>query len=536
MITDLAPTIIWTRNNSNQVTYINKYWYEFTGTEDTGILDDSEIKEIIHPDDLPVMADAWNTAVAGKCDYFHDIRIRRHDGKYIWFKSHGIPILNDDGEVEQWMGSAIVTQEIKDAEACAINARAEMEAQFAERTAELQTTNAQLLQEIGLRQVAQDALRQSQKMEAVGQLTGGIAHDFNNMLTVIIGNLEIMKMSLPSLGQNVISERLDRNAHMALEAATKAEKLTAQLLAFSRKSRLHLDRLNANEVILGIKDMIQRTIGSSSTCRLDLQDDVWLCLSDRIQLESAIINLCINARDAMPTGGEIVIWTKNSTLRSPDGSQARYVTVGVTDTGEGMTQEVKDKAFDPFFTTKDVGKGSGLGLSMIYGFTQQSNGKVFLQSEVGKGTTIEMIFPYSAGETIQETNVEEDAVYDFNKKTILVVDDEPAVRELAATLLSDLGYNVLSASDGRRAIEIIKDPTVHLDLLFTDVVMPNGIDGFDVAKVAQRLRPTMPIIFTTGYADVAIQELKKDLTQKIKILGKPYRLNELSQMVAKELR
>jgi PAS domain S-box-containing protein len=533
MLTDLAPSIIWTRSKAGKITFVNNYWFDYIGAEPVPI-DEVVWLPYIHPDDIETFEAKWLDAREKDGEYKAELRLRRADGQFLWFLTHGRPVRNDQGKVTQWMGSATMINDLKVAQAEAAALQAQLESKVAERTAELEETNRQLMEEIVLRQVTQDALRQSQKMEAVGQLTGGIAHDFNNMLTVVIGNLELMKMSLPNLEESPITKRIDRNVAMAIEAALKAEKLTAQLLAFSRKSRLHPERLNVNYVIDGVIDMVERAVGQKIRCTVDLQDEVWLCLSDKTQLESALVNLAINARDAMPNGGDLCLKTQNKSVEGPQGD-IQYVSVSVSDTGTGMDTDTLTKAFEPFFTTKDVGKGSGLGLSMVYGFTQQSNGKVYITSELGRGTTVEMLFPYTAGESIATTRDSEDFHYDGNKLSILVVDDEPGVRELACQLLSDIGYNTLSAEDGNKAIKILEDKSIPIDLLFTDVVMPNGVDGFGVARAAGEVRPGMPIIFTTGHAEIALRELKKDLTQKIKVLGKPYRLNELSSMVATEL-
>jgi len=530
MLTDLAPTIISTRSPDGTLSYVNTFWFDFTGCEPCP---PEELMwwEFVHPEDREHTYQGSKAGISIGLEYSLQFRLRRFDGEYRWFQSTNRPVLDKYGEtILQWLGIGTMIQDVKEAQEEARLAREGLEHKVKERTKELEASNRRLLEEIEERQKTQDALRQAQKMESVGQLTGGIAHDFNNMLAVIMGNLELIKMSLGNLGENSTTKRIERNVTMALEGAIKAEKLTAQLLAFSRKARLHPERLNVNEVILGVKEMVDRAVGAPIHCDIDLQNDVWLCLSDKTQLESAIINLSINARDAMPNGGQLCIASRNKTI----GDQ-RYVSVAVTDTGTGMDRETLEKVFEPFFTTKDVGKGSGLGLSMVHGFCQQSNGKVYIDSEVGKGTTVEMIFPFSAGETIAETKAEEDFNYDINKKSILVVDDEPAVRELACQLLTDLGYNVVSAGDGKSAIAIIEDGSIPLDLLFTDVVMPGGIDGFAVAKVANKKRPTMAVIFTTGHAEIALKELKKDLTQKIKVIGKPYRMAELSKIIAGEL-
>jgi PAS domain S-box-containing protein len=529
MLTDLAPTIIWTRDDQGNLTYLNNFWFEFTGVKYS--LDDDYLwKTCIHPDDIAVIRLAMEEHYVKGLAYEAEFRIRRHDGEYRWFRATTRAIKDDNENLVKWLGVASIIHELKMAQEESIHAHELLETKVRERTQELEEANERLLQEIEERQKTQDALRQAQKMESVGQLTGGIAHDFNNMLTVIIGNLELSKMSLANLPDNSVAKRIERQTSMAIEAALKAEKLTSQLLAFSRKSRLHPERLNVNEVVVGVQEMVQRAVGVSIPVEIDLQEDVWLCLSDKSQLESAILNLGINARDAMPNGGRICIKTQNRSI-----DDTRFVSVSVSDTGEGMTQETKERAFEPFYTTKDVGKGSGLGLSMVYGFCQQSNGKVFIDSVLGKGTTVEMLFPYTAGETVEETRDEEDFNYDATKASILVVDDEPGVRELAAQALMEMGYNVLSAQDGKSALEIIQNLDIPIDLLFTDVVMPNGIDGFQLAKAASNIRPDLPVIFTTGHAEVALRELKRDRSHKIKVLGKPYRISDLNHMVVNEL-
>lgn len=533
MLTDLAPTIIWTREADGQLSYLNSYWFELTGSKPT--LDDDYLwTNYVHPEDQLAVRGRLKDSVEEQKPYEAELRIRRADGEYRWFRLNTRAVLDDDGNVSQWLGVGHLIHEIKVAQDETIAAQTELAHMVADRSRELEEAQRQVLEEINSRQKTEEALRQAQKMEAVGQLTGGIAHDFNNMLTVIIGNLELTKMTLTNNSENALMKRMDRQVTMAIEAAIKAEKLTAQLLAFSRKSRLHPERLDVNQVVQGVKDMIMRAVGVNVRVDVKLEDKVWLCLSDKNQLESAILNLAINARDAMSDGGVLTIVTKNRTFNPDDISESRYVSVCVEDTGRGMSKETIERAFEPFYTTKDVGKGSGLGLSMVYGFCQQSNGKVFIDSTLGKGTTVEMLFPYTAGETTREINDTEDFNYDSNKASILIVDDEEGVRELAASALAEMGYNVLSAEDGARALEVIQSD-IPIDLLFTDVVMPNGIDGFQLARAAMQIRPELPIVFTTGHAEVALKELKKDLSQKIKVLGKPYRLNDLNKMIASEL-
>lgn len=534
-ITEYVPSVLWSGKSDGSLTYLNQSWAEYTGQRVEEALPWNWINTI-HPEDRERLEQAWEHARATGTRYSLEARIRRYDGDYRWFCMSAEPIYDEVGDIFAWPGITYDIHDRKMAEMLLVELNETLERRVAERTAELEETNHRLIEEINERQFAQEAYRQAQKMESVGQLTGGIAHDFNNMLSVIIGNLELIRMSIGGVPNNSTTTRINRNVNMALEAATKAERLTAQLLAFSRKTRLQPERLNVNEVICGIVDMVQRTIGKSITIETDLNDDLWLCLSDRTQLESAIVNLAINARDAMSHGGTLTLKTQNKVITNyRNGPEQKYVSVQVIDTGVGMPNHIKEKAFDPFFTTKDVGKGTGLGLSQVYGFCQQSNGKVELHSEIGQGTTVEMLFPFASG---QPSSANEDVTESEQQQTaatILVVDDEPGVREFACTLLEDIGYNVVAAEDGRKAIDIIKQSQIHIDLVFTDVVMPNGVDGFGVAKAVEEIRPGTPVIFATGHAEVILSESKYNYQSSIKVIGKPYRVAELTSAISSTL-
>jgi len=352
---------------------------------------------------------------------------------------------------------------------------------------------------------AEDALRQSQKMEAVGQLTGGIAHDFNNLLQGITGSLDLLQKRV---SQGRLSE-LDRFITGAMGAANRASALTHRLLAFSRRQPLDPRPVRANPLVASMEDLLRRTMGERIELQMELAGGLWLTLCDPNQLENAVLNLAINARDAMPDGGKLVIETCNSHLddvyiaRRRDIRPGQYVCICVSDTGTGMSQDTMEKAFEPFFTTKPIGQGTGLGLSMIYGFARQSEGFAKLYSELGKGTTVKLFLPRHRGESGQEEAAVEHrpAPPQAAGETVLVVEDEPVVRELIVEILNDLGYAALEAADGPSGLEFLQSKR-RIDLLITDIGLP-GLNGRQVADAGRALRPELKVLFMTGYAENA---------------------------------
>ncbi len=379
---------------------------------------------------------------------------------------------------------------------------------------------------------AEDALRQSQKMEAVGQLTGGIAHDFNNLLTGIIGSLELLQTRLAQQRYDT----MPRYISTAQAAANRAAALTHRLLAFSRRQRLDPRPTDANALIASMEDLIRRTVGPAIELRTLGEPALWLTLCDPNQLENAILNLCINARDAMPGGGRLTIETANGTY-SPHAARERdlapgdYVEICVEDTGTGMAPDVAARAFDPFFTTKPMGQGTGLGLSMIYGFAKQSGGQVRLTTALGAGTVIRITLPRYAGAQPRETALAEagQAPRARDGETILVVDDEAAVRMLVAEVLQDLGYTALDAPDGAQALAILKSG-VRIDLLVTDVGMPGGMNGRQLADAARALRPGLRVLFITGYAENTVLG-SGDLGPGMHVVTKPFAMDVLTGRV-----
>jgi signal transduction histidine kinase len=399
----------------------------------------------------------------------------------------------------------------------------------------------QLQDEAKRREAAEASLRQAQKMEAIGQLTGGVAHDFNNLLTVILGNLDTIRRRLANIDAGTAAP-LMRPTEAALQSTKSAAKLTHRLLAFSRQQALDPEPLDLNKLLSGLSDLLSRTVGSPATLETVLMAGLWLTFADANQLENALINLAINARDAMPNGGKITIETANAYLddayakRFGDVRPGQYVVLSVSDTGCGIAPEILERVFEPFFTTKQVGAGTGLGLSMVHGFVKQSGGHIRIYSEVSQGTTVKIYLPryvqataLAAAPTAIEPPLLRAPVHAKASETVLVVEDNAGVLEFAVSVLEDLGYRVLSARNGPEALRILEsEPSI--DLLFTDVVLPEGMTGRQLAEAVLSHRPKLPVLFTTGYSRNAIVHQGR-LDANVHLLSKPYTQVELAQTV-----
>jgi signal transduction histidine kinase/PAS domain-containing protein len=379
---------------------------------------------------------------------------------------------------------------------------------------------------------AEAALRQAQKMEAVGQLTGGLAHDFNNLLTAITGGLELLKMRLAQ-GR---TQELDRYVTIAANAADRAAGLTHRLLAFSRRQTLSPKPTDVKQLVSGIAELIQRTVGPAIALETVNGAGLWPCLIDPSQLENAVLNLCINARDAMPDGGTITIetanrWIDHRTASDHGITSGQYISLCVSDTGTGMSADVIAKAFDPFFTTKPIGMGTGLGLSMIYGFARQSGGEVRIYSELEKGTMVCIYLPRYVGDAEQiDDHASQDQVpRSLQGETVLVVDDEPAIRALVSDVLGDLGYCPLEAKDGASGLGILNSDA-RIDLLVTDVGLPGGMNGRQMADAARVQRPDLKVLFITGYAENAVLS-HGHLDPGMHVLTKPFSLDDLAARI-----
>jgi PAS domain S-box-containing protein len=384
------------------------------------------------------------------------------------------------------------------------------------------------------RMALEQQLRQAQKMEAIGQLTGGVAHDFNNILTVITGMTEM-------LGQAVAGTPQLRSLVKAIEeAAEHGAQLTQRMLAFARKQPLQSRVIDLNNVVSGMSRILQRVLGEDVTLNTSLGEGLWEALADPSQVEDAILNLAINSRDAMPDGGRIVFQTANVRLDDAYAAQnfevipGDYVALIVTDNGTGMPPDVLDSAFEPFFTTKEVGHGTGLGLSTIYGFVKQSRGHIKIYSEVGNGTTIRLYLPRATtAEVPTEAPVSKHEDSLTGRETILVVEDNVSVRRVAVRVLEGLGYRVRQAADGNEALAILQEAE-PVDLLFTDIVMPNGVSGLDLFKEVRQARPKLRVLFTSGYSERFVDERPAD-TEGTSFLPKPYGRDKLAAAIRNAL-
>jgi PAS domain S-box-containing protein len=395
--------------------------------------------------------------------------------------------------------------------------------------------------DVSERRRLEEQLRQAQKMEAVGQLTGGVAHDFNNLLTLILGGLDLIGRQIPQLQSSDASAKVVRARDMALQGVTRAAALTSRLLAFSRQQALTPQALDANKLVAGICDLLRRTIGEAVSLETVLAGGLWPTFADSNQLENALINLALNARDAMPNGGKLTIETANAHLDhayvqsvSEPVLPGQYVMIAVADTGGGMDLATRERAFDPFFTTKEVGKGTGLGLSQVYGFARQSAGHVKIYSELGEGTTVKIYLPRRLDATEEARPLHApDATQSVGTETIMVVEDDDALRAYTSDVLLELGYRVLNAANGATALELLGGEE-HVDLLLTDVVMPGGVNGRQLADEAVHRRPQLKVLFMTGYTRNAIVHHGR-LDAGIHMIGKPFSLEELAARVRSRL-
>lgn len=394
---------------------------------------------------------------------------------------------------------------------------------------DLQVTNDELVEQMAQREKAENDLRQVQKMESIGQLTGGIAHDFNNMLAIVIGSLDIAERRFSSS-----PERARKAIGHALEGAHRAASLTHRLLAFARRSPLQPQPIDSNQLVANMSELLRRTLGQGINLETVLAGGLWRTHADPGQLENAILNLCVNARDAMDGNGRLTIETLNGHLdddyaaQNPGVAAGQYVTIAISDNGPGMSRDVIERAFEPFFTTKDVGKGTGLGLAQVYGFVHQSGGHVKIYSEMGEGTTVKVYLPRYLGpaETAQPVAASDDLPRGRRGELILVVEDEEQVRRMSVESLHELGYKVLEAPGGQQGLELIR-ARPDIRLLFTDVVMPE-LNGRQLADAARLVRPDLSVLFTTGYTRNAVVH-NGVVDSDVYFIPKPFTIEQLAR-------
>ncbi|PPU08495.1 hybrid sensor histidine kinase/response regulator [Xanthomonas arboricola] len=479
----------------NPIVFANRAFLEMTGYSAEEIIGNN-CRFLQGPETDRSSIDDVRESIDNRREFATEVLNYRKDGSSFWNALFVSPVFDDSGRLVYFFGSQL---------------------------------------DVSRRRDAEDALCQAQKMEALGQLTGGIAHDFNNLLQVMSGHLEVIQMMANKGGDN--AQRIAFSAEHAAAAAAKAATLTQQLLAFSRNQKLRGRVVNLNGLVAGMNNMAERVLGGGITMQQSLDERLWNCQIDTTQAEVALLNVLINARDAMAQAErkQVTVQTQNVEITSHDLAMyhqlapGRYVSLAVSDTGSGMPPDVASRVMEPFFTTKDEGQGTGLGLSMVYGFVKQSGGTVRIYSEVGEGTTVRLYFPASSEFENELQAVKGRAIDKGGSETVLIVEDKPDVAVVAQMFLEGAGYRILTASSGREAIEVLeRHPEV--DAVFTDLIMPGGMNGVVLAREARRMLPKIKILLTTGYADASIQRTDVGGAE-FGVVNKPYTQKELLKRI-----
>jgi PAS domain S-box-containing protein len=524
--------VLWTNTADGRMTGEQPAWGALTGQSMTEY-QEYGWSSAVHPDDVEHTLAAWNHAVDTRTTAVFEHRVRRHDGVYRDFLVRAVPIVGTDGNVTEWVGVHTDITDQRLAEQSLRQQAEDLARQVVHRErAEAQlrdlneTLEARVIAEIGERRQAEAALAQSQKMETVGKLTGGVAHDFNNLLQVVSGNLQLLSNDVAG------NERAETRVANAMAGVSRGSKLAAQLLAFGRRQALEPKVVNVTRFVRDMDDLLRRAIGEGVEVETVFSGGLWNTFIDPVQVENALLNLAINARDAMNGQGRLTIELSNTSLddeyaRTHDEVEpGQYVMLAVTDTGCGMTPDIIEHVFEPFFSTKGEGKGSGLGLSMVYGFVKQSGGHIKIYSEPGEGTTIKLYLPRALQSEDVEVTVDTGPTVG-GTETVLVVEDDDAVRATVVELLSELGYRVLKAVDAQSALTVIESG-VAIDILFTDVVMPGTLKSPEMARKARERLPDLVVLFTSGYTENSIVHGGK-LDAGVDLLSKPYTREALAR-------
>ncbi|AXB79053.1 PAS domain-containing protein [Novosphingobium sp. P6W] len=529
---DAVHGVLWTNSPDGRMIGEQAGWAELTGQS----IDEYQNfgwADAVHPDDTAATIEAWNAAVSARSMFVFEHRVRRHCGTWRTFAIRALPLLDDAGQVIEWVGVHTDITHQRAAEAT-LREQADnlaREARHRRRAEEqLQLLNedleARVITEIDERRKAEAKLTQAQKMETVGKLTGGVAHDFNNLLQVVSGNLQLLMKDIAG------NDRAERRVANAMAGVSRGAKLASQLLAFGRRQALEPKVVNVTRIIRGMDDMLRRAIGEAVEIETVVGGGLWNTFIDPAQIENALLNLAINARDAMEGQGKLTIEVGNAHLDDHYAAThdevvaGQYVMLAVSDTGSGMTAEIREKVFEPFFSTKGEGKGSGLGLSMVYGFVKQSGGHVKIYSELGEGTTVKLYLPRAMQAEDFEVIVDSGPITG-GTETVLVVEDDAEVRATVVETLTDLGYSVLKAVDAASALNVIESG-VPIDILFTDVVMPGTLKSPELARKARERLPNIAVLFTSGYTENSIVHGGK-LDAGVELLSKPYTREALAR-------
>ncbi len=529
---DAVHGVLWTNSPDGKMIGEQHGWANLTG-QTPEEYQNYGWSSAVHPDDVAATIEAWQTAVATKSMFVHEHRVRRHDGVWRQYTIRSLPILDAAGNIVEWVGVHTDITHQRAAEA-ALREQAEIlvrQVRHRERAEDqLRQVNenleARVIAEIDERRMAEAKLAQSQKMETVGKLTGGVAHDFNNLLQVVSGNLQLLAKDIAG------NARAEKRVSNAMAGVARGSKLASQLLAFGRRQALEPKVINISRFVRGMDDMLRRAIGEAIEVETVVAGGLWNTFIDPAQVENALLNLAINARDAMDGRGKLTIELGNAhlddtyALSHDEVTPGQYVMLAVSDTGSGMSPDIIEKVFEPFFSTKAEGKGSGLGLSMVYGFVKQSGGHVKIYSEVGEGTTIKLYLPRALQSEDVEVAVDNGPIAG-GTETVLVVEDDDAVRETVVAMLSDLGYRVLKAVDAASALIVIESG-IPIDMLFTDVVMPGTLKSPELARKAKERLPNIAVLFTSGYTENSIVHGGK-LDAGVELLSKPYTREALAR-------
>ncbi|MEP9354689.1 response regulator [Xanthobacter sp. KR7-65] len=526
--------VLWTNSADGEMAGPQPGWEALTG-QSFAEYQGYGWSKAVHPEDAQPTVEAWQRAVADRDIFVFEHRVRRRDGEWRHFAIRAVPILSDAGNITEWVGVHTDITDQRDAEEALRDRARELEQEVHNRELaedKLRALNEHLESRVATaieeRRQAELALAQSKKLETIGQLTGGVAHDFNNLLQVVSGNLQLLARDVAG------NERAERRVGNAMAGVARGSKLAAQLLAFGRRQALEPKVVNVTRFVRGMDEMLRRAIGEGIEIETVAAGGLWNTFIDPAQIENALLNLAINARDAMNGQGKLTIELGNATLDDayarvhPEVLPGQYVMLAVTDTGSGIDASIVDKVFEPFFSTKAEGKGSGLGLSMVYGFVKQSGGHVKVYSELGHGTTIRLYLPRAmASEDVEVATTAQDVA--GGPETILVVEDDEEVRNTVVEMLGDLGYRVLKAVDAQSGLSVVESG-ISIDLLFTDVVMPGPMKSTELARRAKERLPNIAVLFTSGYTENSIVHGGR-LDSGVDLLSKPYTREALARKV-----